>query len=216
MVALIIKRLMVSVSLVYFSLFTVTNIYLNFYLHKTAEVYRKAKRLPTWASNTRNFFENTDGVIKPCEIDNILSTMSDVVDTEKEKKFNKSVFGQAGHLEFLQLNTTPDNKFDLRDDFEFRQSLKKNTQNPVEMKLNDYRLNLIHANNQNQDNGLDDLVEQVMEEVEVKDENLNNNGNETAEAMTDESFTRKYGEYIQRDPDPMENIELEPAQYDGY
>ena len=154
---------MASPKYAYFILFTTANIFLNIYFHKAAEVYRKTKKLPRWAIDTRTFLENTDGVIKPCEIDDILNSLADTVDVQKEQEFDEKVFGQAGQLKFLQLNPTPDNMFDLRDDFEFKQSLKKTTDDPVVMRLNEYRINA-SRHNYHEDN-LKDVINGVMDEL---------------------------------------------------
>lgn len=158
---------MVSPPSAYFILFTTANIFLNIYFHKAAEVYRKTKKLPRWAIDTRTFLENTDGVIKPCEIDDIWNSLTDTVDVQKEQEFDEKVFGQAGQLKFLQLNPTPDNMFDLRDDFEFKQSLKKNTDDPVVTRLNEYRINA-SRHNYHEEN-LKDVINGVMDELKEVD-----------------------------------------------
>ena len=163
---------MVSPTSAYFILFTTANIFLNIYFHKAAEVYRKTKKLPRWAIDTRTFLENTDGLIKPCEIDDILNSLAETVDVQKEQEFDEKVFGQAGKLKFLQLNPTPDNMFDLRDDFEFKQSLKKNTNDPVVTRLNEYRINTSRHNN-HEDN-LRDVVNGVMDEFKEVNPTITN------------------------------------------
>ena len=158
---------MVSPPSAYFILFTTANIFLNIYFHKAAEVYRKTKKLPRWAIDTRTFLENTDGVIKPCEIDDIWNSLTDTVDVQKEQEFDEKVFGQAGQLKFLQLNPTPDNMFDLRDDFEYNQSLKKNTGDPIVLRLNEYRINA-NRHSYHEDN-LKDVINGVMDELKEVD-----------------------------------------------
>jgi len=192
---------MVSASFIYFTFFTFTNIFSNLYLHKAVEIYRNTKKLPNWASTTRIFLETTDGIIKPCDIDDILNSLTDVVDTEKEREFNEKVFGQAKSLKFLQLDATSDNLYDLRDDFEFKRSIKKNPQNTAEIKLNEHRKHII-----NQDNDLRDFVGQVMEDM--KDGNNVNDGNETAfgvgDGMNEAKFNEKYANYMPREEAGLE------------
>lgn len=162
---------MVSAASAYFAIFTLTNIFINVYLHKSAEIYRETQKLPKWASDVRTFIEAADGTIKPYEINEIIefysggkSAAQKLAEEQEEKLFNENIFGTGSSLKFLQLKTTTDNKYDIRDDFEYRNSFK-NPMSEAEIKLNEHRAN----NRDVKSNNLDDFVKDTtMDEPDRK------------------------------------------------
>ena len=189
---------MLSASFVYLALFTIANIFLNLYFHKAADIYRKTRKLPNWASSIRTFLETTDLIIKPTDIKDILDSLIDNVDEIKQQEYEEKIFGQAKPLRFLHLETTSDNLYDLRDDFEFRQSVRKNSQNANVIKLNEHRISVMRHNNH--DNDLREFVGKVMEDIKNDNDNMGCKENGEAELMTSEKFTDTYSKYL-----PQEN-----------
>lgn len=165
---------MVSATSAYFAIFTLTNIFINVYLHKAVEVYRKTEKLPKWATDVRTFIETTDGTIKPYDINEIMESYAAElpIDLTEELK----VFETKGKLKFLQLKATEDDRYDLRDDFEYKRSHKKTYKDydyskekgiaakEAELKLNEHR----ERQKEGQADDLDEFVKETMEEEKPK------------------------------------------------
>lgn len=198
---------MVSSTSVYFAIFTFSNIFINIYLHKTVEVYRKTMKLPKWASDARTFIETTDGTITPYDIDEIVKTYAVEKNPEEQEQeelvFKNSVFKTDEKLMFLQLNATEDDKYDLRDDFEYKRSLRNNPQNDNEIKLNEHRT----KQQDRKVEGLDEVVKETMNEntsgsggaFDVKTDEGDKINDDDDEDMKD--FKRKHGEHFNKLPE---------------
>lgn len=177
---------MASAASACFFLLTITNIFINLYFHSVAETYRNSKILPIWAQEVRNYFETADMIIKPYDMKEIDISISEKTATEKEaKEINEKLFKNSESLKYLQLDTLSNNKYDLRDDFEFKKSLKKTDITPEEMELNEHRLSIMAENRQDED--LNDLVE-----ISLKDEDGNNKKEEGNDDNIIEQFQEIY------------------------
>lgn len=129
-------RLMVSAAFVYVTLYTFTNLMVALYLQKTVTICRTEKTVPRWAEKVRSF------------LDTLGDTARSYKNTDKDKDKDKDekpevqsaaevqarkFMSNCAKLEFIQLNTDKDGKFDMKDEYERKaQKPKSSVQKSVD------------------------------------------------------------------------------------
>lgn len=89
------------------------------YLNAAVSRYKKESVLPRWAERSRLFLDNMDDTIKPYEVEEV-----DAAIKELGKAFDFFQLKDFSPMPFLQIRPDKDNKYDVRDDYEFGQAVK--------------------------------------------------------------------------------------------